>query len=493
LLLEPPLRSHPVIGCSGKALFAEPFGHRSASWGGGIRAGGIRDGDRVSLATREVIVRKVLFGTTALVGAVMLAGAASAQTAGPKAPFTAILDGEVNANFGILSGTQNSGANGGHQRDFGEESNAWMRFFFEGKADNGLTYGWYVRILGTSSSIAQDGFSNDRESMYFRHPAWGTVEIGNGTASGKQGFPFVTADWGPPTSSQSYLGPDGKLEGEFLRNTDTRAYNLFNSFIKVGSDNGFPSGRAEHIWYGTPQWNGFSLNMDYTPDGATRNEENFVTSTQSGTPSATQSLSEGNFQNVASLNVQYKGTVGPVAVAGGFQYAHGQSKNLFTTTGSTQAFHDINSYEFGGAANYAGFQFSLEATEYGDSGRPKNAVGNINDTWGWSTGLEYFTGPWVIGGYYWFERGAGSYQLAGAAPIVTAGGITTTPSNGAVEMNNYAVGVGYTVAPGLKLYTEAFFYDYYNTHILPTAGQLGANNGRRMNGQVYIFGTTFAW
>src|SRR5206468_1205693 len=102
---------------------------------------------------REVILRKVLFGSTAMIGAIMLASAASAQTAGPKAPFTAILDGEANANFGVLSGTQNSGTNGGHQRDFGMEQNAWMRFFFEAKADNGLTYGWNVRILGTSSTI----------------------------------------------------------------------------------------------------------------------------------------------------------------------------------------------------------------------------------------------------------------------------------------------------------------------------------------------------
>src|SRR4051812_4743438 len=139
-------------------------------------------------------MRRTLQASTALIGAVMLAGAASAQTAGPKAPFTAILDGEVDGNLGILSGTQNSGANNGHQRDFGFVQNAWMRFFFEGKADNGLTYGWYVRIMGTSSWITKNGFSNDRESMYFRHPTFGNVEIGNGSATGKLGFPYVRAD-----------------------------------------------------------------------------------------------------------------------------------------------------------------------------------------------------------------------------------------------------------------------------------------------------------
>src|SRR3954471_2939288 len=203
----------PLSDCSGTAVAGAPDRQPGSAAAGGPAAGlpllGISG---TSLATREVMLRKLLFGSTALIGAVMLAGTASAQTAGPKAPFTAILDGEVDGNVGILGGTQNSGANNGHQRDFGFVQNAWMRFFFEGKADNGLTYGWYVRIMGTSSTISAHGFSNDRELMYFRHPTSGTAEGGHGSSTGKPGFPFVRADWGPSSSSQSYPGPDGKLE-----------------------------------------------------------------------------------------------------------------------------------------------------------------------------------------------------------------------------------------------------------------------------------------
>jgi len=456
-------------------------------------------------------LRKFLFGTSALAGAVLLAGAAAAQTAGPKAPFTAILDGEVNGNFGILSGTQNSGTNGGHQRDFGMTQNAWMRFFFQSKADNGLTYGWNVRILGTSSTITVNGFSNDREGIFFRHDAWGTLSIGNDTATGKQNIPVVLADWGPPTSSQSYLGPDGKLEGVFLKNSDTRAFAIFNSFIKLGSDDAFPSGRAMHIWYGTPTFAGFAASMDYTPDGASRNEEQFVTSTQSGAPSATQSLSETNFQNAVSLNISWKGEFAGIAFAPMVQYAHAQSKNLFGLAGGTefsnQAFKDVNSYEAGFKANYAGFQFGLEGTWYGQSEVPKAAtggtgpVGKVSDTWGWSTGLEYFMGPWVIGGYYWAGHAPGTFQLSPAGTALsftgTAGSLTTpltTPGNGTVEFNYYAAGVGYTVAPGLKLYGEFFYYDDFNTHVVVTAAQPDSlNNGRNPHGQVWIFGTSIAW
>jgi outer membrane protein OmpU len=445
---------------------------------------------------REVILRRVLLATTTLIGAALLAAAASAQTAGPKAPFKAILDGEANGNFGILSGTQNSGTNGGHQRDFGAVQNAWMRFFFEAKADNGLTYGWNVRILGTSSTITVNGFSNDREGIYFRHDAWGTLSIGDDSATGKNGFPTVKADWGPPTSSQSYLGPDGKLEGAFLKNTDTRAFTIFNSFIKLGSDDGFPSGRAMHIWYGTPTYAGFSANMDFTPDGRSRNEEQFVTDTNAASPAAgtvSQSLSETNFQNVFSINLQYRGTLGPVAVGTGIQYAHAQSKSAHGLAGgsefSSQTFKDANSWETGVVLNYAGFQFGLQYNWYGDSAYPKHQtggnaiIGGAIDTWGWSTGLEYFAGPWVVGGYYWTGRAPGTFQWAALGTAPTPGGA------GAFEFNYYAVGLGYTVAPGLKLYTEAFYYDDTNTHVVSTA----ANSGRNLSGQIYIVGTSIAW
>jgi len=442
-------------------------------------------------------LRRVFLATTTLIGAALIASAASAQTAGPKAPFTAILDGEANGNIGILSGTQNSGTNGGHQRDFGMDQNAWMRFFFQAKADNGLTYGWNVRIFGTSSTITVNGLSNDREGIFFRHDAWGTLSLGDDTATGKNGFPEVKADWGPPTSSQSYLGPDGKLEGTFLKNTDTRAFTIFNSFIKLGSDDGFPSGRAMHIWYGTPTFAGFSANMDFTPDGRSRNEEQFVTDTLANTPGTnnalSQSLSESNFQNVFSLNVQYKGSLGPVAVGTGFQYAHAQSKNAFGLAGGTefsnQTFNDVNSWETGVVLNYAGFQFGVQYNWYGDSAYPHHQtggntiIGGAVDTWGWSTGLEYFMGPWVVGGYYWYGKAPGTFQWApvGTAPI--PGG------NGSFEFNYYAAGIGYTVAPGLKFYGELFYYNDWNTHVVSAA----SNSGRNPHGQIYIFGTSLSW
>ena len=282
----------------------------------------------------------------------------------------------------------------------------------------------------------------------------------------------------------------------FLKNTDTRAFSIFNSFIKLGSDDAYPSGRAMHIWYGTPTYAGFSLSGDYTPDGRSRNEEQFATDTVVAAPAAgtiTQNLNETNFQNVFSINLQWKGDFGPLALAGGLQYSHGDSKHANGLVGGTEfsnaVARDINSYEAGMVANYAGFQWGLNWTGYGQTGAPKaqftgnQIIGGSVSTWGWSTGLEYFMGPWVIGGYYWYGRAPGTWQFAAPGTAVAAGG------PGEFEFNQYALGLGYTLAPGLKLYSEAYYYDDHNTHVVSQVG----NSGRHMSGQIYIFGTSVAW
>src|SRR5205085_1162760 len=142
-------------------------------------------------------------------------------------------------------------------------------------------------------------------------------------------------------------------------------------------------------------------------------------------------------------NLQYKGTMGPVAVGGGIQYAHGQSKNNFGLAGGTefsnQTFKDFGSMETGVVMNYAGFQFALQYDWYGQSGAPKHATGGPSiiggsvDTWGWSTGLEYFMGPWVVGGYYWYGRGPGTWLIGTTGTAAPAG------AGGEFEFNYYAL------------------------------------------------------
>ena len=428
------------------------------------------------------MARQGLLASASLIGILMLGGAAAAQTAGPKAPFKAILDGEADANLGVISGQQNIA----HDRDVGMEQNVWMRFFFEATSDNGLTYGWYVRMLGTSSTVTFNGFTVDREAIYLKHPTWGTVEVGGGTSGGKNGIPFVTADWGPITTSQRYLGPDGGLEFIFIR--DALPATIINNLSKIGADN-VDIRRTMHVFYATPTWNGFGLMASYAPDGTSRNEEQFVTST-AGTPVTTSSTTTTQYQNLFDGALLWSGTMGPVALHTGVDYVWGQSKNVFSLTGSTQANNNVSSVHTGFAANLFGFQLAVDYTYAGSSLQPH--IGNLNDVsmWGWSTGLNYYLGPWTMGGYYWYARAPGIF-----APLPAGSSLggqifpVAQTANGIWEMNIYEIGVGYTLAPGLKIYQTGFYYSDYNTHV--PVGSPG--KFRHPTGQVFLTGVALAW
>src|SRR5438874_1010114 len=100
--------------------------------------------------------------TTTILAASIIAGQAMAQTAGPKAPFTAILDGNAQSYVGIQSGSTNNGtanvvtapAANSHGRALGWHQDAEGRFTFRATADNGLSYGYFARFPLTSSSIS---------------------------------------------------------------------------------------------------------------------------------------------------------------------------------------------------------------------------------------------------------------------------------------------------------------------------------------------------
>src|SRR4051812_12479982 len=87
---------------------------------------------------RETKMKACLRTTTILAGT-LFAGYAMAQTAGPKAPFSAFLDGDVQAYMGVQSGTKNNGTTNpatapvanSHGRALGMYSNAELRPTFQ--------------------------------------------------------------------------------------------------------------------------------------------------------------------------------------------------------------------------------------------------------------------------------------------------------------------------------------------------------------------------
>ena len=422
-------------------------------------------------------MRKCLLAATALSAVATMTHAVMAQTAGPKAPFNAVLDGSAVSTFAVPSGIQNNN----HGRAFGMRQDADMRFKFEAKADNGLVYGWYVRIEGESSSVAVDGRSINREWLYLSHPEWGYVAMGSATNVASATFggacgEVVPADYGP-CNAPNQFGPDGGLEATLL--TDPNAIAINGALAKTAGGGSGRPGFGTKIRYDSPSFAGFVVRLSYEPDGRQRNEEQFVTDT-TGAAALTSSTDEGGgftarFQNYVEANLSWTGTFGPVANLSSVVYTHADSKD---GAFGFPVVNNLNNVIVGTRFSYAGFSWGVAYNWVGQAGYTKAAPPagvRFVDSWGWSTGLEYDFGPWQLGGWYQYARGQGSFA-----------------SNGLIELNYLGVGAGYTLAPGLKLFSEAFYYDMYNTH--PVAGN-PATLGRPKNpsGQIYLAGVDLEW
>ena len=127
-----------------------------------------------------------------------------------------------------------------------------------------------------------------------------------------------------------------------------------------------------------------------------------------------------------------------------------------------------------------GWSFSLNGGYGGDDAGSSAllAPGSARSRTGWSTGLEYDFGPWQLGGYYQF-----SHSDLGFTP---AGQVETS----------YGLGANYNVAPGLSLFSEAFFYSDGLGRAPLAATQSGAPGNsslKSQSGKLYVIGTRLEW
>jgi outer membrane protein OmpU len=423
-------------------------------------------------------MRKLLLAATAITAVATMAHAASAQTAGPKAPFVAVLDGSAVFTLGVPSAGQNSA----HSRDLGMRQDADMRFKFEAKADNGLLYGWYVRIEGESSSVAVDTRSINREWIYLVDPNWGGIQLGTAnnpvtsTFGGACGS-IVPANYGP-CGAPNQFGPDGDLEAKHI--VDPNALAIDGALARTGASN-LRIGQGTKIRYDSPKIAGFVFRLAYQPDGRQRNEEQFVTDTV-GAAAIASSADEGGgflgkFQNMVDASLTYTGAFGPVANMSGIDFTHADAKDL---TFGTAVAKPINATLVGTQFTYAGWTWGIAYNWVGQSGY-SNTVSQPGGaspvkSWGWSTGIEYDIGPWQMGAWYQYARSQGAFA-----------------SNGLIDLNYFGIGAGYTVAPGLKLIGEGFLYDDHNTHLTVAQAAVLPGHPRNPHGQIYLAGVDLEW
>ena len=494
-------------------------------------------------------MRKILLGTTAVVGAALLGpSVAEAQ----QAP-TVRIGGFFRAYYGYVSQTGNESVSGNtlstglaggaadqpsnpgsanHRARMGRHdisTNAEVHVFVNGKAANGLTYGAVIEI----NFDQQEGRSIDQTR----------ASTGKTTAGLDEAYAFIAM----PQLGQIRFGDEdgpmgGLMNAGFITNFGTGGiFGEWEDFVtrqRGARTQTTPGGLGDSskIIYLSPQFFGFDFGASFSPnynDGADTGCNNNVSSlfcdrsyaatgaSAFGIPGAGPAIAAR--RNEYQLAARWRGSFGGVglAIAGG--YIGSTAKRELTAANivsvnpaapgvipaGTQhrVFNNLNVWQIGAQATAYGFTIGANWT-YGDANyfwgntfrgdRPMNQ---------YTVGLSYTAGPFTIGANYvfgTFEGGsrnaynparAGAGSTSGLAsvscPAFDINNAATSCTQASMRRWGYGIGANYRLAPGMDLIAEWISYRVFERHRDLDPVQPGVQE--KANADVFLTGIRLAF
>ena len=470
-------------------------------------------------------MRKILLGTTAVVGAALLAPEmAAAQQAptvriggyfrayygytqqtnkhvtgttplgslnlptGPGAGDTTPLFPATGPATPVASGSPQSARTGKH--DF--STDAEVHVFVNGKTANGLTYGAVVEIQFDV---------NEGHGRPFRRS-----QTSKTAADLDEAYVFLAS----PTTGQVRFGDEdgpfgGLMNSGFITNFGTGGvYGDWQDFvIRPNRTTTSPGDMGDNskIIYLSPQFFGFDFGGSFAFNEGSGADTGCLSSLVGPTcdrvyaAQGVTTFGRGNEslpgrRNELQLMGRWRGNVGPVglAVSGGTMQA--QAVRDITVTGTqVQTLKDPQVYQVG-----------LQATALGFTVGGTYMWGNTNFFYipglegdkkmeQFFVGASYTAGPFTIGANTFWGHYAGN---AGLTFNTTTGARALSTAQQRQRRYAYAVGANYRLAPGLDLVAE------YVRHVIHERGvdlDLQTNNGTqdKLRADVFIVGTRLAF
>ncbi|MGG5820624.1 porin [Falsiroseomonas sp. HW251] len=498
-------------------------------------------------------MRNLLLGTTAVVGAALIALPVAAQapaasdlpvlpratlslgpgvTGSPGPLGTGLqirLGGYMNTSFiwaydsldrarGNPTGVNGVGNQSRSHNDFRNEVEIHLNV--SGKAANGLSYGAVVEIqndnVGGGSGSALD---LDEAYMFVSSPTLGTIRFGEEDSAAA--LMQVRA----PSIVQ--FGPDGNWDVGILGSqTQTAGNPSLLTGINDGND-------ATKVIYLSPQFYGFDVGFSYAANNGEGDRPfqgravDFIGAAGAViVPSATQrdrNQSTTQINNEFSAALRYRGSFQNVGVAASFVAMRADAARstlsnqtaagvVSVTAGPNlsggQRPPDVTAYSFGLNLSAYGFTFGGEYTWGNYSGVSVGRAPLQNSPNGdkrdasshYILGLTYVTGPWAFGTYW----GQGTQDNGNSISVTTNGVAATLLNPEDRKQSAWGFGVAYTLAPGLELFANYNVVNDKNVYLQPlatvtTAGQVSnapgsaANTVQSRNYQGLFLGTRLSF
>jgi outer membrane protein OmpU len=401
-------------------------------------------------------MKKILLGTTALVAVLAFAGSANAQ----QAPLTITLGGSVKVNAGLVDENQDKNLRG---NALYSDSDLTVRV--DGKTANDVKYGARIRLQNQTADT-----NNAERYMIYASGDLGRIEGGNFNGAADRMAYYAPNKFGTG-------GIDGDYKTFVANNvsaTSTAGAGLIDGRTSIAGltemFKAFDTNYATKVTYFSPRFSGFQFGASFSPDttgdttsAAARSEKiNFaVTAANQGL------LTRNDFQNAYELGLNYVSEYEGVSVAAGVTYVGAEAKEDIN---NVARFEDLASVQVGGQLGYQGWTLGGGYVDQGKSGYRKGTGLSGDGATGYNVGLQYQTGPFIIGTNALFAENEGLQSV--------------TRNN---ELNLYSAGVTYVVAPGLSTYVEGSFFEYTTSS---NAAGTGVGTARDDNdGTVIILGS----
>lgn len=352
-------------------------------------------------------MRKILLGTTAVVGAALLgATAAQAQTA-PTVRIGGFM--EVTGAYINDDNDDRVLAGGGSRDKFDFRNEFEIHVLVSGKAANGLSYGAVMELEmdNVGNTATSNEVSVDEAYMFISSPTLGTLRIGDEDSAASLLQVRV------PTIAG--MGPDGNWDELLTNRAGTRNG---NSYMLSGINDGNDSTK---IIYLSPQFFGFDFGLSYAPNSS------------EGERSTSAGISQRNRTGLTdeiSLGLRYRGSFGNIGVAAGFGA-------MFADRPLGAAAQEVTAYTVGLSLTGFGLTVGGEYTwgQYSGASVGRAALPNgRDDSSHWVLGATYTMGALSFGAFY----GQGEQD--------------TNPAGvGKRDQSVWGLGVAYNLAPGLDL------------------------------------------
>lgn len=474
-------------------------------------------------------MRKILLGTTAVVGAALLAPSFAAAQEAP----TVRIGGFFRAYYGYTqqtgrnsttpstlttggggatSGLPVDPATGGNvarlsKNDFSTDGE--VHVFVNGKTANGMSYGAVIEmafnqqegrnLVQQRASTGKTTASIDEWYAFVASPTWGQVRFGDedGPAGGLMNSGVIT-NFGTG-------GVYGDRESFVSRQANDRTTTSPGAL-----------GDSTKIIYLSPQFFGFDFGASFAFNYNEGEDTGCSTNQSSGYCDASYAFSGASAVGIASAGpnfsarrneyqaaVRWRGSLAGVglSVTGGYVGA-GAARELTPLGTQARVFNNLNV-----------FQVGAQATAYGLTVGAQYEHGDSNFFWGNTlrgdrpmdqifAGASYTVGPFTIGGNYVMQTVEGNSRSSFSAAAANAGsksGLvanTAAPGSGGygaglMRRLGYGIGANYRIAPGMDLVAE------YSSYTVAERGRdldpSNAGTQDKATAKVFILGTRIAF